>query len=180
MFTIFAPIALIVCTIWLCIIASSQNKKISAIDCILAITLILALTMVRTHRNSDQTHILIPLRTFIDIWNSRWHSHGKYIFRGLIGNILLFTPLGLCLSRKDGNHYKYLTPFLISLVVESIQYFTRLGTFEVDDLICNTIGGLLGYELGKQIGGQRKGNFIIPCVYLAALGVCCLKSILLN
>ena len=180
MFTIFAPIALIVCTIWLCIIASSQNKKTSAIECILAITLILSLTMVRTHRNSNQTHILIPLRALINIWNSQWHSHGKYVFHGLIGNILLFTPLGLCLSRKGGNLYKYLIPFLISLTIEFAQYFTRLGTFEVDDLICNTIGGLLGYELGKQISGQRKGNFIIPGIYLTALGLCCLKSILLN
>ena len=175
-----ASILVIICTIWFCIISFSPNRKISVIHGAIVITLILSLTLVRTHRNYDQTHILIPLRTFVDIWNSRWHSHGKYIFRGLIGNVLLFTPLGLCLSRKEGSLYKYIIPFSISLSVEAIQYFFRLGTFEMDDLICNTIGGILGYELGKQISGQRKGNFIISGIYLAALGVCCLKSILLN
>ena len=180
MFIYFAPITLIICTIWFCIIASSPNRKLSIVHCVLAITLIISLTLLRIQRNYNQTHILIPLRTLVDIWNSRWQSHGKYVFRGLIGNILLFTPLGLCLSRANGSFYKYLIPFFISLSVESIQYFTRLGTFEVDDLICNTIGGIMGYELGKQISGQGKGNFIIPGIYLATLGVCCLKSILLN
>lgn len=180
MYTIIVATILLLCNICSYRFALKCDKRVSLVLLCVAIFLIISVTLLRTNRINIQSAIIFPLRTFVDIWKSRWHSHGKYIFRGLIGNVLLFTPLGLCLSRKEGSLYKYIIPFSISLSVEAIQYFSRLGTFEMDDLICNTIGGILGYELGKQISGQRKGNFIISGIYLAALGVCCLKSILLN
>lgn len=157
-----------------------QNRKHYVFMLDICLCIILYFTLGRISPLPANQVIGIPFNTLTSIYDATWKSHGKYIFRGLIGNILLFVPLGLCLSGHEGKEYKYLLPFLISLSIETIQYFTRLGTFEVDDLICNTIGGILGYELGKQISGQRKGNFIIPGIYLAALGVCCLKSILFN
>ena len=33
----------------------------------------------------------------------------------------------------------------LSLGVETIQLFTRVGSFDVDDILLNTIGGVLGY-----------------------------------
>ena len=166
--------------LWTIYRAYVGRGKISKITLCVVIVLIVSFTLFRIERLPIKEIELVPFQAFITLCNVGWSGHGKYIFIGLIGNILLFTPLGLCLSHKDGSLYKYPIPILVSLTVESIQYFTRLGTFEVDDLICNTIGGILGYEIGKQISGQRKGNFMIPGIYLATLGVCCLKSILLN
>ena len=35
--------------------------------------------------------------------------------------------------------------FLLSLGVEVVQLLTRVGTFDVDDVLLNTIGVALGY-----------------------------------
>ena len=35
----------------------------------------------------------------------------------------------------------------MSLFIESVQLLTRVGSFDVDDLILNTLGGILGYVL---------------------------------
>ncbi len=35
----------------------------------------------------------------------------------------------------------------LSLGVEVFQLLTRVGSFDVDDLLLNTIGGILGYVL---------------------------------
>lgn len=37
--------------------------------------------------------------------------------------------------------------FLASLLVESIQLVSKLGSFDVDDIMLNTLGGILGYVL---------------------------------
>ena len=36
---------------------------------------------------------------------------------------------------------------LASLLVESIQLVSKLGSFDVDDIMLNTLGGILGYVL---------------------------------
>ena len=37
--------------------------------------------------------------------------------------------------------------FLLSLTVEVIQLITKVGCFDVDDMILNTLGAALGYVL---------------------------------
>ena len=40
--------------------------------------------------------------------------------------------------------------FELSLLVELLQLVFKVGSFDVDDLLLNTIGGLLGYIQGVQ------------------------------
>ena len=67
-------------------------------------------------------------------------------------NILLFLPLGYLLpfvSKKLRNPFVImLIGFLCSLATEYAQFYTRLGTFQVDDLVCNTLGTLIGGIIG--------------------------------
>ena len=39
--------------------------------------------------------------------------------------------------------------FLFSLIIESCQYIFKVGVFDVDDLLLNTIGRLIGYIIYK-------------------------------
>ena len=39
----------------------------------------------------------------------------------------------------------FLSGFLLSLTVEVIQLISKVGCFDVDDLILNTLGAVLGY-----------------------------------
>ena len=44
-----------------------------------------------------------------------------------------------------------------SLLVELTQLIARTGSFDVDDLILNTFGGLIGYILyyGRVVSGKK-------------------------
>lgn len=61
-------------------------------------------------------------------------------------NVLLFFPIGLSMPFAYRLHRKYVVPFgfLISLFIECTQYFCLLGRFEVDDLLMNTMGVVIG------------------------------------
>lgn len=73
-------------------------------------------------------------------------DHG---FTNLIGNIVIFIPLGLLLSTMAGERAMRLLnvfwiSFGLSLSLESMQVVWTIGTFDVDDILLNTLGGLLG------------------------------------
>ena len=77
-------------------------------------------------------------------------------------NIILFIPFGILISRIQMNKNsvkRFLLVinycFLISLLIESIQFITKRGYFEIDDIEANIIGGLLGsifYSICSKIG----------------------------
>lgn len=73
----------------------------------------------------------------------------KAFFRNVIGNILLFVPLGWFITRYTKTNKIYIPLFLsiiISLSIELVQlYIGRV--FDIDDIILNVIGGILGFIL---------------------------------
>lgn len=71
------------------------------------------------------------------------------IARQILLNILLTIPPGLLLPilyHKTRHPYllTVLTILALSVITETLQYFTHLGLCETDDLIDNLLGGLLG------------------------------------
>ena len=74
------------------------------------------------------------------------------ILRVVIGNVVMFIPFGFLgwvfLKLKDFQSLIFI--FVASIViVEAMQYFTRLGIFEVDDILLNTFGVCIGYLICK-------------------------------
>jgi glycopeptide antibiotics resistance protein len=69
-------------------------------------------------------------------------------------------PFGMLMPRlsERANNWFFVTvlAFGLSLVVEVIQLIGRFGCFDVDDLLLNTIGGLLGYLIFLVMDGRRK------------------------
>ena len=95
---------------------------------------------------------LQPLKTIIGLLNFDYDSHGQYILRQILSNIGLLMPVGFLLGfpstlLRTGAMLQrvVLWGFLISLTIETIQLITKTGTFEVDDLIYNTLGCAMGY-----------------------------------
>ena len=68
--------------------------------------------------------------------------------RNLLGNIIPFIPMGY-FSAVFLPKRKFLLPmfqcFLLILSIEVFQFVTGLGYFDVDDILLNMIGCLLGY-----------------------------------
>jgi len=76
-----------------------------------------------------------------------FYGLGELVFlnREMLLNIIVFVPLGTYLCML-GAPAKRAIPygFLVSLCLETIQLVTRLGTFDVTDMITNTAGTALG------------------------------------
>jgi len=72
-----------------------------------------------------------------------------YSYQNIGGNIIGFIPLGVMLPLVFSFLCKWwrsaLFIFGISLLFETIQLFTGVGIFDVDDLLLNSLGGLIGY-----------------------------------
>lgn len=87
---------------------------------------------------------LVPFQTIKDIQQYSYVSHGQYILREAVLNVILLMPLGFLLTCLRWNPLLVtLLGFLCSLSIEVLQYHTCTGTFEVDDLIYNTSGVLI-------------------------------------
>ncbi|WP_303861139.1 VanZ family protein [Alkalibaculum bacchi] len=78
-------------------------------------------------------------------------------FKNILGNLVLFLPLGfltsfLIKSKKLISVFTY--SLLFSTLIEVMQYiFLTSRRADVDDVILNTVGGVLGYLIYK-IGGK--------------------------
>ena len=70
-----------------------------------------------------------------------------------IGNIVFFVPFGFFHPKKNWRAI-LISSAVFSLLIEIIQYVGCLGLCELDDLICNSLGALIGfwiYQLAKKI-----------------------------
>ena len=91
---------------------------------------------------------LVPFREISRFITYHEIIGGWISWANLIGNILIFVPMGffvsaLCYSLRGVGKIT-LFAFCTSLCIELIQFFTKLGCFDIDDIILNTIGGLIG------------------------------------
>lgn len=66
-----------------------------------------------------------------------------------VGNVACFMPFGFILpliSRRGGRWYNtFLLSFLLSFCIEVIQLLFKVGSFDVDDMFLNTMGGIIGF-----------------------------------
>ena len=103
--------------------------------------------------------ILNPIESLIMIFNKGGIDGFTY---NILGNLLLLVPMGCFIYyyyRNKINNYKSIMaiPFLISLFIECSQLILSLlfpnvvRYFEVNDLLLNTIGGIMGYILARVI-----------------------------
>lgn len=74
------------------------------------------------------------------------------MYRSLLMNIVLFIPLGssiACILSKRIPYIvrigaTFLSGCVLSALIESIQYFYKLGEAWTDDVICNALGAFVG------------------------------------
>ncbi len=139
-----------------------SNKGIFYIGILYGITMLWLMLFQRIGGNSfegyfvqlSQNYNVKPgetIRTLLFIM--RVHEFGsklvEYAVINMVGNTILFFPMGYFLPF----YFKRLRSFriylqiqiLLIIILELIQFITLLGKLDVDDLILNTLGGLVGY-----------------------------------
>ena len=70
----------------------------------------------------------------------------RYFTYLFVGNLLWFAPAGVLVRLRGGRlRQAVLAGFGLSLLVETLQFVLGSGVSELDDLILNTLGAVLGF-----------------------------------
>ena len=92
----------------------------------------------------------VPFRTIIGDWTAPWQE----FVVNFIGNIVAFVPMGLIppliLGRRTKLWHVVLFGLSLSLAIEGGQYLSGRRVTDVDDLILNTLGSVIGYLFAKR------------------------------
>lgn len=93
---------------------------------------------------------------------------GRISFLNIIGNVLVFIPFGFFMpwltDKKSNFIITLIYGFALSLAIEFVQLICKVGCFDVDDLMLNSLGVVLGYIAFKVIfvligiASRRKGT----------------------
>jgi len=109
----------------------------------------ISLSHIKTSFNKGiQKANMKPFKTIKLMYNSgRISTESQY--KNLGGNLFGFVPLGIFLpllfKRLKSFVAVIAVVFAVTLAYEIIQLCTGLGLFDVDDLILNTAGGIIGF-----------------------------------
>lgn len=105
----------------------------------------------RTAMHRDYQYNLVLFR---EIWRfiRYWDLLGPAaVFVNLVGNVAVFIPFGFAVPLLFQKIHSFLQVLILtfgfSLLVETLQLLLKVGCFDVDDLLLNTIGGCIGYVI---------------------------------
>ena len=116
----------------------------------------------------------IPLWSYLDLLKGNWLRIPSI---GL--NIILFVPLGYLLAEIFPQRRQLLPLFLcfaFTVAIEIIQYVTYLGYTDIDDIISNVVGGVLGTLLYWKCKNARLTKYAPAICLIAGLVGCLITS----
>ncbi len=113
-------------------------------------------------RDPQQREYAYNLELFKEIKRFYHYRHQlgmKAFLLNIVGNVVGFLPCGFFLpivSRRGRKWYNaILLSFGLSLCIEITQLVFKVGSFDVDDLLLNTLGGALGYMMYRIVQWYR-------------------------
>jgi glycopeptide antibiotics resistance protein len=98
---------------------------------------------------------LIPFREALML-------NGKADVSEIVSNVVIFVPLGIyagVLFNRWNYRRQLFFFFLVSLIVEALQFAFAVGAFDVTDIINNTLGGIIGLLIFKAIKKALNDSF---------------------
>lgn len=127
--------------------------------CLLAYFMFFSESFGRTDTDREYAYNLVPLKE-ITRYFRYYRTLGMTLFLiNIVGNIAAFMPFGFFLpiiSRRSRKWYNTVSFGLVfSLTLETLQLVLRVGSFDVDDMLLNTIGAALGFWVYKLVQRTR-------------------------
>ena len=146
MFLLF--IIVIIC-IWITDIIMNKKKVVlykDIFNLIFIIYLLLLFQLVTTTDFESYSNNFIPFKEIM-----RYDFDNSLFYRNVIGNIMLFVPFGYFVSFYLNNLKWYIALILTTITSVSTELIQmNIGrSFDVDDIMLNIIGGILGYFIYK-------------------------------
>lgn len=120
-------------------------------------------------RMDSQSINLIPFKTIFNYITLIASPKFGFSVENIVGNILLFLPMGIYLNViTDRNKLSLTIIILISILVEVIQYLFNFGILDIDDIILNSIGGFIGIKIYNFLLTKFKTRYKIKRITIAA------------
>ena len=95
----------------------------------------------------------IPFKTIMEYVQRYSDGYWRLSTVNLLGNLALFVPMGMalpCISKKLNRFWKVtLTVLGMVVAVEILQGILRVGSIDIDDVIFNVGGAMIGYGIIK-------------------------------
>ena len=97
---------------------------------------------------------LVPLKSILPTLRERaWWA----LIYHTMGNVLWFVPLGVIL-RKARPWQALLAGAALSAAIEFSQYLLMTGMTDIDDVLLNALGALIGWTLCRIFSGDKRGT----------------------
>ena len=137
------------------------------------IYIVLLFELVTTTDFESFSNNFIPFREIF-----RYSLSSKLFYRNVVGNIVIFIPFGYFTSYFCKINKKFYLALLITLITSLTIELTQMGigrSFDVDDILLNLIGGLIGYiiyliteKIFKKYSDRFKNNLLLNfiCIIL--------------
>lgn len=127
--------------------------------CLLAYFMFFSESFGRTDTSRGYQYNLVPLKE-ITRYFQHYGTIGHLLFMiNIWGNVAAFLPFGFFLpiiSRRSKKWYNTcMLGFGFSLMLETLQLIFMVGSFDVDDMILNTMGAVLGYLAYRLVQYMR-------------------------
>ena len=101
--------------------------------------------------HGNQSYNLQPFKTIMLYINNFNSINLDTVIINLVGNIVVFIPLGILLpilfKRMRKFTVLFLTCTLLISIAEILQLLFRIGSLDIDDLILNLVGCIIGFML---------------------------------
>ncbi|MBR3645934.1 MAG: VanZ family protein [Lachnospiraceae bacterium] len=138
-------------------LAMKGEKKIRPFR-VVWLCIFLAMMYIIVGYNIKSTHT-IPEKggvvDFLYLYKLAWNSFNAEQWKHIIMNYVLFIPVGLWISlglvRFRNFFYMVLSGLGLSICVQMLQLFSSRNVFELDDLLGNTVGTVIGYGLAAVL-----------------------------
>ena len=145
--------AVIVWSLIMRLFVRSCAPAVRIINTILAFVALGGILYITLHHRlpGERELILMPFHSFVEARAQR------EMYREMLMNVFLFVPLGVTMpfalhknsqtvrsKRRKIILFTIAFALILSVVIESIQFFFAMGIAETDDVLCNTLGTALG------------------------------------
>ncbi|QTE75004.1 VanZ family protein [Clostridiales bacterium FE2010] len=133
---------IILCAISIVVLTTVINRKWNYAILVIYIIIIAYMTLIfREYVESKHVSIL---------WGYKRILYDSEARSDIFKNIWLFVPIGAILYNIYPKRFVLLIPFILSATIEIVQHIFAIGICELDDIISNGLGAVIGFG-GAQL-----------------------------
>jgi glycopeptide antibiotics resistance protein len=124
----------------------------------------------------SRSYNLIPFKTIWEYVSGNSDVSKSHAISNVLGNIAVFIPYGVYLHTLRGRKVfakSAVVIILTAIAIETVQFAFGLGASDIDDVLLNSVGGLigvLGYVLARKILKEENRTRTVISVVSVVIG----------